>query len=61
MMTIPLLNIPIPANVEAVFMQMQSIISFNIINVNDIPLYSTFLPFKNDVDPFFSNVESDGS
>jgi hypothetical protein len=43
MMTIPLMNVNLPANVQAVFFSMQNMISFNFIPVSSLPMYSWFV------------------
>lgn len=38
-MTIPLMNIAVPANLQAVFFSLQDMVSFNFIPVSSLPMY----------------------
>jgi hypothetical protein len=46
MMTIPLMDIQLPANAQAVFLTMQAIISFDFVDTDQIPLYNWFFEFE---------------
>jgi hypothetical protein len=60
MLTIPLLNISLPANVYQAFLEMLSILSFKIIDEDQIPHYFQMFPFfSNEMDEFYQATVND--
>ena len=48
LMVIPLMNLNLPANVMAVFSQLQQLISFDFFETSQVPYYDNLLSFPED-------------